>query len=373
MQIPLVDLSRQHEQIADEVMAGLERVIRSTAFIQGQDVDDFEAEFARFCGVQHCIGMGSGTDALELAIRALDIGPGDQVVVPTNSFIASALAVIRAGAEVVLVDSDPSTHLIDVSQVEASIGPRVRAIMPVHLYGQTAPVEQIRAISEELPIIEDAAQSQGAARFGVPAGSLGKIAGTSFYPGKNIGAYGDAGAVLTDDDDLAATVRKLGNWGSGRKYHHPVKGFNSRLDTLQAVVLRAKLSRLEEWNAQRADSARRYNELLEDVDGVITPTTLEGNTHVWHLYVVRVSERDRVLGELKELGIGVGIHYPVPIHLQGALSDLGHRHGDFPVAEAAASEILSLPLFPGITPDEQEYVAAQLKNSVARSGALIGG
>lgn len=367
MKVPLVDLGRQHAQIAEEVAAGMERLFETTAFIQGPQVTEFEDAFADFCDVSHCIGVGSGTDALELSVRALGLGPGDRVVVPVNSFIASALGVLRAGAEVVLVDSDPETHLIDVGRVADALEPNVRAVMPVHLYGQTAPVEDLAGLMGDIPIIEDAAQSQGAKRHGKPAGSLGNIAATSFYPGKNIGAYGDGGAVLTNDDRLAGLVRQLGNWGSAEKYHHPVAGFNSRLDTIQAIVLKAKLDRLEEWNRQRMAAAQTYDQLLEDVDGVGRPVTLAGNEHVWHLYVIRVAHRDRVLEALHAEGVGVGIHYPTPMHLQGALSDLGYQHGDFPVAEKVAGEILSLPLFPGITVSEQEFVVDRLVASIAEA------
>lgn len=369
MRVPLLDLSRQHDQIARDVEEGISRVIETADFIRGKAVTEFEESFARACGVKHCVGVGSGTDALELAIRALGVGSGDEVIVPTNSFIASALAVLRTGADVVLVDCDPETYLIDVSQVQGAVGRRTRAVMPVHLYGQTAPVEKIREMTGDIAVIEDAAQSHGASRNGMAAGSLGRIAGTSFYPGKNLGAYGDAGAVLTDDVDLAASVRRLGNWGSSRKYDHPVKGFNSRLDTIQAVVLNAKLRRLHRWNEQRATAATTYDELLKDVRDVVLPTTLVGNTHAWHLYVVRVPDRDRVFEEMRGRGVDAGIHYPVPMHLQGALADLGHVEGDFPVAERASQEVLSLPIFPGITQREQEYVVDSLASSLSQTGA----
>ena len=372
MRVPLIDLSRQQDQIADDVAEKIGGVIEATDFIQGEAVAEFEEQFARFCGVEHCIGVGSGTDALEFAVRALGIGPGSEVVVPANSFIASALAVLRAGADVVLVDCKPETHLVDVDQLVQSVGPRTRAVMPVHLYGQMAPVEQIREAIGGIPIIEDAAQSHGASRNGKFAGSLGTVAGTSFYPGKNIGAYGDAGAVLTDDEYLAASVRRLGNWGSSRKYHHPVKGFNSRLDTIQAVVLSAKLKRLQTWNQQRAEAAQAYDNLLKGSEVVVPPTTLTGNHHVWHLYVVRVPNRDRVLEELRNRGVEAGVHYPIPMHLQGALADLGHVEGDFPITEKAAQEILSLPIFPGITHSEQEYVVECLISAVSRTDASIG-
>lgn len=369
MKIPLVDLSWQHEQIAGEVEKGWLRVLEATSFIHGPEVAEFEAGFAHFCGVSHCIGVASGTDALELGLRAVGVGPGDEVIVPANSFIASALAVIRAGAAVRLVDCDLDTYLIDIEAVADAIGPKVKAVMPVHLFGQMAPVERLTEVVGDAVIIEDGAQSQGASRNGAPAGSVGTVAATSFYPGKNIGAYGDAGAVLTDAPDLADLVRNLGNWGSPTKYHHPVAGFNSRLDTLQAVVLSAKLARLADWNELRAQAAQRYDVLLEGLPEVVRPRVLEGNEHVWHLYVVRVPHRDRVVAEMQETGIGVGVHYPIPMHLQGALADLGHRPGDFPRAEQAAAEMLSLPMFPGITEDQQVLVVDTLRGALARAKA----
>jgi dTDP-4-amino-4,6-dideoxygalactose transaminase len=364
----LVDLGWQHAQIRDEVEAGMASVMDATAFIQGPEVGQFESEFAAFSGVDHCIGVGSGTDALELAVRALGLGERDEVIVPANSFIASALGVLRAGARVRLVDCDPDTYLIDPKTVEQAMGPRVRAVMPVHLFGQTAPVEQLAELAGTAMILEDAAQSQGAKRQGRIAGSLGLIAGTSFYPGKNIGAYGDAGAVLTSNEDLAHQVRNLGNWGSPKKYHHPVAGFNSRLDTLQAVVLRAKLSRLAEWNQLRRDAADRYGEMLGEDPRIGLPIVLEGNEHIWHLYVVRVPNRERVLEFMHAHDVGVGVHYPIPMHLQGALSSLGYGAGDFPATEKAAEEMLSLPIYPGITIDDQEYVAQTLNAALDAVG-----
>lgn len=364
MRVPLVDLSWQHNEIADEVERKMRDVIDTTAFIQGPHVGEFESAFADFIGVRNCVGVGNGTDALELSIRALGLEPGDKVIVPANSFIASALGVLRAGADVVLVDCDPDTYLIDIEKVEDAIDPSVRSIMPVHLYGQIAPIDQLTDLPDRVAVVEDAAQSQGATRHGMGSGSFGKIAGTSFYPGKNLGAYGDAGAVLTDDDELADQVRKLGNWGSAEKYHHPEIGFNSRLDTIQAVVLAAKLSRLADWNEMRALAAKRYEQLLGGVEQVRPPQTLEGNHHIWHLYVVQVRERDRVLAALHEAGVGAGIHYPVPMHLQGALSELGYGPGDFPITESAAKSMISLPIFPGITESQQEYVTDCLRDAV---------
>ena len=362
MSIPLVDLAWQHRAIADEVKVGFDRVIESCAFVLGPDVQAFEEEFAAASGVDHCIGVGNGTDALELACRALEIGVGDEVIVPANTFIASALAVARAGAVPVFVDSDPVTHLLDTAAALDRVGPKTRAIMPVNLFGQIAPFEQLADAS--VPLIEDAAQSQGARRAGRLSGSFGAVAGTSFFPGKNLGAYGDAGAVVTADPELAQRLRILRQYGSEQKYHHPEQGFNSRLDTLQAVVLRAKLRRLEGWNEDRRSAARRYDELLADLPDVVLPQTLEGNDHVWHLYAIRVPERDRVLAALNAADIGAGIHYPRPIHLQGAFRDLGHARGDFPVAEHAADELLSLPIYPGIRPDQQQHVVSVLASSL---------
>lgn len=361
--VPLVDLQAQHQQVADAVQNGFARLFAQGAFILGPDVEQFEACFARFCGVRHCVGVSNGTAALELIFRALGIGPGHEVILPTNSFIATALAVARVGATPVLVDSDPVFHLLDVDQVAAKIGPRTGAIVPVHLYGQIAPMARLQglAAAARVPVVEDAAQAHGASQDGVTAGGFGVAAGFSFYPAKNLGAYGDAGAVLTDAEEVDQKVRRLRNYGSETKYEHPALGFNERLDTLQAVVLNAKLAHLKAWNDARRRAARRYDELLAGLHGVSLPATLPGNTHVWHLYVIRVAARDKVRHQLNQRGVGAGVHYPVPIHLQGCFERLGHSRGDFPVAERAAEEVLSLPLFPEITVEQQEFVANELR------------
>ena len=366
--IPLVDLSIQHAEVASEVAEGIARVAASGAFVQGSDVTEFEREFAQFCGARHCVGVANGTDALELALRAVGVGAGDEVIVPANTFVATAGAVMRIGAVPVLVDCDERYLLIDSQRIAERITARTKAIVPVHLYGQVAPMAEINAIAAQhgLTVIEDAAQSQGAEHDGQRAGSFGAAAGTSFYPGKNLGAYGDAGAVLAADDDVAARVRRLGNHGSDVKYQHPEIGFNSRLDTIQAVVLRAKLARLDGWNEQRRTAAALYGSLLGGIPDVVLPEAAPGNTHVWHLYVVRLPQRDRVLEQLNAAGIGAGIHYPRPVHLHGAYAHLGYGIGDFPVAEAAASRILSLPLFPGITAAQQEQVAEALAGAAAK-------
>jgi dTDP-4-amino-4,6-dideoxygalactose transaminase len=364
--IPLVDLSAQHAEIAAEVHAGFDRVMRETSFVLGPAVTQFEAEFAAYCEVRHCIGVGNGTDALELMLRACDIGLGDEVLVPANTFIATALAVIRAGARPVLVDSDLH-YLMDVDQVEQRITPRTRAILAVDLYGQIAAMDQLAEIARRhgLVLLEDAAQSQGARRHGRRAGSVALAAATSFYPGKNIGAYGDGGAVLTDSDDIASHVRKLRNWGSERKYHHPEVGFNSRLDSMQAVVLSAKLRRLDAWNDSRRRAAHEYDVLLRDVDAVQLPQVLPGNEHVWHLYVVQVAARDEALAALQAHGIGAGIHYPTPLHFHGALAQLGYRAGEFPVAERASARILSLPMYPHLTTEQQGRIAETLRAAIS--------
>ncbi|MBO3743296.1 DegT/DnrJ/EryC1/StrS family aminotransferase [Actinoplanes flavus] len=360
--IPLVDLAAAHAEVAEEVEAGFKRIIADTAFIGGAEVAAFEREYAAFSGLPHCVGVANGTDALELAFKAVGVGPGTEVILPANTFIATAEAVARAGADIVLVDCDPRTYLIDVEAALAAITPRTRAIAPVHLYGQLAPVERLRAGigGRDIAVVEDAAQSQGATRHGRGSGVDG-IAATSFYPGKNLGAYGDAGAVTTASDEWATTVRTLGSHGGLRKYHHDLVGVNSRLDGLQAVVLRAKLARLASWNERRRAAAARYDELLAGLGEVTRPVVLDGNVHVWHIYCVRVPNRDEVLTRLNAAGVGAAIHYPIPVHRTGAFASLG---GSFPNAERVAPEILSLPIYPQITPDQQARVAEALAGAL---------
>ncbi|MFJ3779392.1 DegT/DnrJ/EryC1/StrS family aminotransferase [Streptomyces sp. NPDC090075] len=360
-QIPLVDLKAAHEEVADEVRAGFERVLANTAFVGGDEVRAFEREYADFGGVAHCVGVANGTDAVELALRACGVGPGDEVVVPANTFIATAGAVARIGARPVLADCLPDSHLLDPEAALDAVGPATRAVVPVHLYGQMADVTTLSdRLPPEVQVVEDAAQCQGATRDGRTPGS-GSIAATSFYPGKNLGAYGDAGAVLTDDEERADLVRAIANHGGVAKYRHDVPGFNSRLDGLQAVVLRAKLARLADGNAARRAAAARYDELLAGLaaDGrIVLPATAPGNVHVWHLYVVQVADTDRddIVGKLNAEGIGAGVHYPAPVHLTPAYRHLGYDRGDFPHAEKTADRILSLPLYPQITPDQQQRV-----------------
>lgn len=368
--VPMLDLSLQHAQVADEIRAGFDRVIATASYILGPDVAAFESAFAAYCGVGHVIGVGNGTDAIELALRAAGIGPGDDVIVPANTFVATAEAVVRCGASVVFADCDED-FLLDPQDLRTRLTPRTRAVVAVHLYGQTAPVDEIRAVvGPNVIVVEDAAQAQGARYRGRRSGSLGDVAGTSFYPGKNLGAYGDAGAVMTSSASIAKRVQALRNHGGVRKYEHHEVGTNSRLDALQAVVLSAKLARLDAWNAERRRAAERYNRLLAGQPGVIRPRTVDGNEHVFHQYVVRVPERDRVLCELIEEGIGAGIHYPLPVHLLPAFAGPAPATGLFPVAERLADEILSLPIYPGLTSEQQEYVVERLAIAVGNRSAL---
>jgi dTDP-4-amino-4,6-dideoxygalactose transaminase len=368
--IPLVDLAAQHAEVADEVDAAFREVFRSTAFINGPAVEAFEAAYAEFVGVRHCVGVSNGTDALELALRSCGVESGDEVLVPANSFVATAESVARIGAIPVFADVDSTSLLIDPQKVEERLSPRTRAVVPVHLYGQMAPMQALADVlrrRDDVVVVEDAAQAHGARQAGRPAGGIGRAAGTSFYPGKNLGAYGDAGAVLTNDDASARLVRMMRDHGSETKYRHEVRGWNCRLDTLQAAVLLAKLRRLRDWNEARAAAVRRYDTLLGGVDGVTRPETVPGNEHVWHLYVVQVSERDRVLSALTREGIGVGVHYPEPIHLRPAFADLGQGPGSFPVAERAAQHVLSLPMHPHLTEQHQKSVVDVLVAAVAEA------
>ena len=367
MGVPFIDLQAQQADIAAEVEPAVLDVLRRGAFVGGPEVAAFEAEYAAYLGVAHCIGLGNGTDAVELALRAVGVKPGGEVIMPANTFIATAEAATRIGAIPVPVDVNPDFLLIDPDAVAAAITSRTQAIVPVHLFGQVAPVERLEAIAAEhgLPIVEDAAQSQGAERLGRKAGTLGRVAATSFYPGKNLGASGDAGAVMTDDPEAARFVRLMSSHGSTVKYQHEIVGVNSRLDAVHAITLRAKLRRLSAWNECRRQAAARYATLLADVPGVRVPESMPGNTDVWHLYVIRLAqERDRVLAELTAAGIGAGLHYPDPWHLTPAYAYLGHTPGTCPVAEHAATQILSLPMFPHLTSTQQELVVATLRAAV---------
>lgn len=364
--VPFVDLASQHAEVAAEVEGGIASVFSATAFVDGPPVADFEKQYAEFTGVDHCVGVGNGTDALELALRAVGVGPGGEVVIPANTFVATAEAVSRIGAVPVPVDVDDQRLLVDPAAVESAFTDRTRAVVAVHLFGQLAPMARLTEVCDAagVALVEDAAQSQGARHAGRGSGGLAAAGATSFYPGKNLGAAGDAGAVTTDDATIAAEVRRLRNHGSSTRYVHDVIGMNSRLDTIQAVYLRAKLDRLEKWNELRVRAAARYDSLLADVRGVRRPLPGAEGEHVWHLYVVRVAERDRVLAELGRAGVGAGIHYPRPVHLTGAYRHLGLGPGTAPVAEAAAGEILSLPMHPHLTEAMQDRVVEVLASAV---------
>jgi len=343
--IPLVDLKAQFSAIGPSLQAAVARVAEKQDFILGGELGRFENDFAKFIGCAHTVGVASGTDALELALRAAGVGPGDEVVTCAFTFIATALGIERAGARPVLVDCDENFGL-DLSRVPSS----AKAIVPVHLYGR---VVDCRALGVPI-VVEDACQAHGAGG----AGTLGQAAAWSFYPGKNLGAWGDGGAVTTHDPEIAERLRAMRNYGSPKKYHHPVWGTNSRLDEIQAAVLCVKLSHLADWNARRAAAAARYHALLQELP-VTRPQIVDG--HAWHLYVIRVAHRDRVLQHLQSKGIGAAIHYPLPLHLHGALQHLGYARGAFPEAERAAAEVLSLPLYPEITAAQQERVVEELR------------
>jgi len=366
--LPLVDLKAQHAAVAAEVEAAVQRVMRSADFILGGDVAAFEEEFARYCEVPECVGLDSGMSALELGMRALGIGPGDEVITPAGSFIASSSAISFTGATPVWVDIDPSTYNLDPALIEAAITPRTKAIMAVHLYGQPADMDRVLAVAERhgLPVIEDACQSHGAHYRGRRTGSMGAFGAFSFYPSKNLGAYGDAGALTTHDSALAEKVRMMRNYGQRAKYDHVYLAWNRRLDTVQAAVLRVKLRHLDQWNDARKRVASLYGELLAD-SGVTLPRTAAGGEHVYHLFVIQVDERRRVQEELAARGIATGIHYPVPIHLQEAYRDRGFGPGSFPVTEAAAARVLSLPMYPELTESDVRRVAHALGDALTAS------
>lgn len=355
--IPLVDLQAQYAAIRPDIDKAIQKVIDSSAFIMGPDVRRFEEAFAAFCGVAYCVGVSNGTAALELALRALEVGPGAEVITTAHTFIATAEAISNVGAKPIFVDIDPVTYTITPAAVAAAITPVTRAILPVHLYGQSADMGGLNTVAKThgLAVIEDAAQAHGATWQGQPTGNLADIACFSFYPGKNLGAYGDAGAVTTNDSALAETVRLLRNHGRRSKYVHDVVGANERIDTLQAAILAAKLPYLRNWTSCRQRLATRYNTLLAAAN-VILPTVAPGATSAWHLYVIRSPHRDALLQFLKEHGVEAGIHYPVPLHLQPAYANLGYRRGDLPVTEAVADTCLSLPLYPEMTEAQQDRV-----------------
>ncbi|AYA37200.1 DegT/DnrJ/EryC1/StrS family aminotransferase [Hymenobacter oligotrophus] len=365
MAIPFLSFQAQHEPIREQVLAAMARVYDSQWYVLGEEVKHFEAEYAAFSGTQHAVGVANGLDALVLALRALGVGEGDEVIVPSNTYIATWLAVTQVGATPVPVEPDPDTSNLDPAQLAAAITSRTRAIMPVHLYGQACRMKEIMTVALQygLSVVEDNAQAQGASFGGQLTGSFGHINATSFYPGKNLGALGDAGAITTDDAALDQRVRVLRNYGSQQKYYNEVVGYNSRLDELQAAVLRVKLQSLAVWTGQRQQVAAWYNQHLAGIAGLVLPQTAPGATHVYHLYVVSTHERDALQRRLTEQGIGTMIHYPVPPHLQQAYAPMQFGAGSLPIAEKLARTSLSLPLWPGMTEDQVAEVAQAIRRA----------
>ena len=364
MNIPFVDLKAQYASIKNEIDGAIAEVIANTAFIGGSYAKSFEKDFARYCNATYCVGVGNGTDALFIALKALDIGQGDEVIVPANSFIATSEAVTMAGARVVFVDVNPKSYNIDIKLIEAKITPNTKAIIPVHLYGQPADMDPILEIAREhnLKVVEDAAQGHGATYKGRTIGSIGDMACFSFYPGKNLGAYGDAGAIVTSSQELAVKARMLANHGRVEKYNHEKEGVNSRLDGIQGAILKVKLAHLDAWTESRRRNAYRYNERLAG-SPVVTPVEIDDVRAVYHLYVVRVAadHREAFQGYLKENGIATGIHYPIALPNLKAYAYLGHTESDFRVASSASQEIVSLPMFPELSAEQIDYISDKIK------------
>jgi|SaaInlStandDraft_1057018.scaffolds.fasta_scaffold29750_2 dTDP-4-amino-4,6-dideoxygalactose transaminase len=368
MKVPLVDLKVNFQSIEEEIREGMEEVLGKTMFAMGPILDDFEQKFASYCESPHAIGVSSGLEALTIALRCLGVGPGDEVVLPANTFIATALGVSAVGATPVLVDVDPKTDLVTAEGLAGAITSKTKVLMPVHLYGRLAPMPEIQKLASEknLLVIEDAAQAHGAKMAEGKAGTFGIAAGFSFFPGKNLGAFGDGGAITTPSDELAKKIKLYRNYGSEVKYYHEIQGSNNRLDTLQAAVLRAKLRHLDTWNGKRLNAARRYDASVQNLP-VERPELVEDGSHVYHLYPIRLPkelDRDQVLKSMNEMGIGAGVHYPIPVHLQKAYEELPYKKGDFPVTEDHAKRMISLPVFPEITEEQQEAVVTALKKSL---------
>lgn len=366
VKVPYLDLKAQYRSIKPEIDAAIASVLDSGQFVLGSEVAGFEQEFAAYCGASECIALNSGTSALHLALLAAGIGPGYEVITVPFTFVASVAAVVYAGARPVLVDIDPVSFNMDPAAIEAAITPRTKAILPVHLYGQPADMDPIMEVARRhgLVVIEDAAQAHGAKYKGRTAGSIGDMACFSFYPGKNLGAYGEGGAVTTDNPAYARTIRMLRDWGQDRKYHHVLRGFNYRMEGFQGAILRVKLRHLEKWTDARRAVVSQYNQLLADAD-VVTPPEMTWARHVYHVYTLRTEDRDTMQMTLQAEGIQTGIHYPVPVHLQPAYADLGYGRGSFPRAEKAAEQVLSLPLYPELLPQTVAEVAAAVKRAVA--------
>jgi dTDP-4-amino-4,6-dideoxygalactose transaminase len=359
--IPYLDLPAQYRTLRSEVLTALEEICASSSFAQGQATADFEAKFAAYCGVDHCVTLNSGTSALHLALRCLDVGPGDEVVTVSMTFIATAWAISYVGAAPVFADIDPVRRTLNPAKLEAAITSRTRAIIPVHLYGMAAEMDHIMAIADRhgIPVIEDAAQAHGAKYKNKRVGQFGQIACFSFYPSKNLGAYGEGGALITNDASIAQRARSLRDHAQSQKYLHDEIGYNYRMDSFQGAVLAVKLKYLDEWNKARIDCARQYTELLK-ASSYKLPATFSDSECVWHCYVIETAERDRVRAALQDVGIQSAVHYPLPIHLQKAYAHLGYKSGDLPVTEALCKHCLSLPIYPELTKEKISRVASVL-------------
>lgn len=371
IKVPYLDLKAQYQSLKPEIDAAIARVLDRCQFVLGPEVAAFEQEFAAHCGTSECIALNSGTSALHLALLAAGVGPGDEVITVPFTFVASVAAVLYAGAKPVLVDIDPRSFTLDPAAIEKAITPHTKAILPVHLYGQPADMDPILEIARRhgLVVIEDAAQAHGAKYKGKPVGSLGDMACFSFYPGKNLGAYGEGGAVSTSNPEYAKSVRMLRDWGQDRKYHHVLRGFNYRMEGFQGAILRVKLRHLDKWTEARRRIVQQYNQMLADCD-VETPQEMPWARHVYHVYTLRTEDRDGLQASLAQQGIQTGIHYPVPVHLQPAYADLGYGIGAFPHSEAAARQVLSLPLYPELSPQAVVEVAAAVKKIVRERTAV---
>lgn len=366
MRVPFVDLQAQYQNLRDEINPRLLKTIASCQFILGENVERFEQEFADFCQVKYAVGVASGTAAIFLALKSLGIGPGDEVITAANTFIATALAIHYTGARPVLVDVDETSFNLDLEKVKQALNKQTKAIVPVHLYGQPADLEPLLSLAKEhnLKVVEDACQAHGAEYKGRRVGTFSDAAAFSFYPGKNLGAYGDGGMVITSNTDIKEKLLMLRNYGQKQKYKHLLKGYNARLDTIQAEILRVKLKYLDEWNEARRNNARIYTSLLKELDShIITPKEMPWAKHVWHLYVIRVKKRDALQSHLQQAEVACGIHYPIPIHLQPAFANLGYKKGDLPVTEKVADEILSLPMYPELKGEQIEYVVQAIRES----------
>jgi dTDP-4-amino-4,6-dideoxygalactose transaminase len=363
--IPFVDLKAQYISIKDEINVAVSKVLETTQFVLGDEVAAFEKEFAAYCDADYGIAVNTGTSALHLALLAAGVGPGDEVITIPFTFVATVAAICYTGATPVFVDIDPVSYTIDVTQIEKAITERTKAILPVHLYGQPADMEPILQIARRygLTVIEDAAQAHRAEYKGQRVGSIGDLGCFSFYPGKNLGAYGEGGMVVTNNPEYARAIRILRDWGQEQRYHHVIKGYNYRMEGLQGAILRVKLRYLDKWTEARRTHAAGYDQLLAD-SGVKTPTVMPYSHHVYHIYAVRSPQRDTLQQRLQEKGIQTGIHYPIPVHLQQAYADLGYQLGDFPYSEAAANQVLSLPMYPELSPEQIKIVSAAVSESI---------